>query len=191
MTDLLDLLDDMLAPAPTAPFGFTLSTDFTPAEFEYAYERRAKRDGQLGVAVWSHQWHATWCGPTRTTGAHPCASLTVSLRCQHEGTNRCHCVKSFLYRIYCHSCAWWTPVRTDENLIAEDYHDHCWPGWRDLPIDKPTESRTKKWTPLPRDEQWTTPGAPILTARTGLGTRHVPDRSPWGGYDLGIPVDSD
>src|SRR5690606_28014897 len=27
-------------------------------------------------------------------------------------------------------------------------------------------------------------GAPIITQRSGLGTRHVPRRSPWGGYDL-------
>lgn len=27
------------------------------------------------------------------------------------------------------------------------------------------------------------PGAPVITER-GTGTRHVPCRSPWGGYDL-------
>lgn len=28
------------------------------------------------------------------------------------------------------------------------------------------------------------PGAPIITERRPYGTRHVPSRSPWGGYDL-------
>lgn len=45
-----------------------------------------------------------------------------------------------------------------------------------------------------RQERWTEKvaelygdqelGTPIITARPGSGTRSVPGRSPWGGYDI-------
>ena len=80
--------------------------------------------------------------------------------------------------------------------MVEAWHDHAFPGWRQLPI-LPAKLRgqmgTRKMTP--KLEEWLeanyppefrVPGAPILTDRGGSGTRHVPEYSPYGGFDLSV-----
>ena len=80
--------------------------------------------------------------------------------------------------------------------MVEAWHDHAFPGWRQLPI-LPAKLRgqmgNRKMTP--KLEQWLdanyppefrVPGAPILTDRGGSGTRHVPEYSPYGGFDLSV-----
>jgi hypothetical protein len=42
----------------------------------------------------------------------------------------------------------------------------------------------KKWITEPYPKSMQVAGAPIITERRPYGTRHVPGRSPWGGYDL-------
>jgi hypothetical protein len=34
-------------------------------------------------------------------------------------------------------------------------------------------------------------GAPMVTARKEMGSRHVPGRSAWGGYDMGRVVEAE
>lgn len=92
----------------------------------------------------------------------------------------------------CESCDW-HQVNVGENTAVESWHDHAVPGWRELPI-VPAHIPLSDGTKLTRTaEAWSSDhypieaqfeGAPIITQRSGLGTRHVPGRSPWGGYDL-------
>lgn len=67
----------------------------------------------------------------------------------------------------------------------EAWHDHAMPGWRDLPV-RPSGLKAaalEAWLDA-YPSGWKRPGAPIRTVRDPHGTRHVPGRSPWGGYDL-------
>lgn len=129
-----------------------------------------------------HPAHLALLGPAlhasrRDAGAHPIQVVSAHLECCHRRGAECQCVgraDPIVYRAYCGSCRYWTPVSVDENGAAEAIHDHCWPGWRELPIG----------TDASRDEHWSQPGAPVITARSRYGTRHVPGRSPYGGYDL-------
>ena len=93
----------------------------------------------------------------------------------------------------CSVCSW-QAITDDENTAVEAWHDHAMPGWRDLPT-LPSKLRghmgTRKMTPALEawfdanyPENFRVPGAPILTDRGGSGMRHVPDYSPYGGFDL-------
>ncbi|WP_336661142.1 DUF6349 family protein, partial [Leucobacter sp. MMO-4] len=42
----------------------------------------------------------------------------------------------------------------------------------------------REWVEANYPAHWQQPGHPIITERGGVATRHVPDASPWGGYDL-------
>lgn len=108
------------------------------------------------------------------------------------------------YRGHC-PCGWRGPTRDDEQTATEDAHDHAWPEWRTIPPcpNQPAAAamgdrkKQEKWYAACRvvaaaeyPESWLVPGtkdvrpgAPIVTIRD-VGTRHVPDRSPWGGYDM-------
>lgn len=92
----------------------------------------------------------------------------------------------------------WRPTGTSENHAIEDAHDHAWPGWRDLPTvpripesgtTKRDRDRAAKWietvnTAYP--DGWLEAGGPIRTDRIAPGRRHVPARTPFGGYDLAV-----
>lgn len=185
MFDLLDLLDVITADPSTFPEGFTTATTWTPSELDQGYEARGRRaifetGDQLGVAYWSHCWH-TFAGSPAPQGAHPIVVVHAYLGCRgHRGVD-CQCVRpeqGFVWRSWCGQCERWSAIHTDEDAAVREMHDHCWPGWQALPVG-PTS---------PRDEHWTQPGAPIITARKH-GRRSVPGRSPFGGYDLAAEGD--
>jgi hypothetical protein len=106
------------------------------------------------------------------------------------------------YRGACLFCGWvsWRdhPMsERDENGAAEDAVDHAWPGWRELPVvpelpyaegpaatSKAQATWLKKVQPL-LPPGWLEAGGPIRTLRGKNGDRHVPARTPWGGYDMG------
>jgi hypothetical protein len=79
-------------------------------------------------------------------------------------------------------------------VAVEAWHDHAWPGWRDLPIlpltpqtdrtDKGTSKRARAFFEAEYPTEFQQSGAPVITQRSRFGTRHVPNYSPWGGYDL-------
>lgn len=147
-------------------------------------------------------WHESMTGRNGLNGPHPSFIYTADPGCAHwreaavEQRKRgyCQCVgNGLLYRAYCGGCDWWTPIQAGENQAAEAYLDHCWPGWRDLPV---LESKTKGYDyvytfPSDYPGDWTTPGAPIRDCRgtTKSATRHVPGGSPFGGYKVGILQD--
>ena len=101
------------------------------------------------------------------------------------------------YRGACLGCGWVAEdERETENGGAEDAHDHAWPGWRWIPEvprppsgegprerDKARERWEAKAAPL-LPPGWLHGGGPIRTLRTAPGTRHVPQATPWGGYDM-------
>lgn len=87
----------------------------------------------------------------------------------------------------------WHVIASDENAAVEAWHDHSFPGWRDLPV-VPARLRStdeirlskaaRKWIEQHYPASMRVVGAPVITERNGAGTRHVPGRSPWGGYDM-------
>ena len=126
---------------------------------------------------------------------HTFELVTADLRCEPwkrpEPRDDCCCVGDLTYQAICEPCGW-HGIAADENSAVEGSHDHALPCWRELPIvparlrgiDKIGLSKAaRKWI----EEQYTAAmqiaGAPVITER-GIGTRHVPGRSPWGGYDL-------
>ena len=141
-------------------------------------------------------WRESHTGSNGLNGPHPSFTYTADLRsCGHERyrtvsereANPCLCLSGFLYRIYCSGCDWWTGVADDENGVAEAYLDHCWNGWRELPVIESTMKPNGGYTyHFPRDypEAWKAPGSPLKECRgeTKYGTRHVPSGSPYGGY---------
>lgn len=80
----------------------------------------------------------------------------------------------------------------DENAAVEDYLDHAWPGWRDLPPvpkcpDHQGVRTIEAWfeaTALVLPDGWLADGGPILTHRGASGHRHhLAGRGPWQGID--------
>lgn len=207
MYDLLDLLEDITRPTydGPAPLGFT-SRYFTPDELLAARAELARVRSE-----WSkdHPTFGTWMLGI-TTGwcdiapGHRLCMLQTDLRCrcsfpylvaEWEKIGPCSCVGDLLYQANCPDCRWHHIGSESEVVLA--WHDHAWPGWRDLPV-LPAKLRgqmgTRKMTP--KLEAWLdanyppefrVDGAPILTDRGGVAGRCVPGYSPFGGFD--IPAD--
>lgn len=155
-----------------------------------------ERTEESRVAMWE-EWGIRWAPGSGAFGWEPpeiggrcrATNLDRDLR-DHDG--------DLEYRGACLGCGWVSEtIRDDENGAVEDAMDHCWPGWRDLPIvDKPpddhgeSKAATKqraawiKRVGIAYPEGWLESGGPIRTARESMGTRHVPGRTPFGGYDL-------
>lgn len=168
------------------PRAFTDSTKFTAAELADAYEAWADENGRFDCVRRSRMWHPAFCEPFGVDQPHSAWVMQADLRCDHYGETCC-CVTGYLYRVYCPDCQWWTQPTEGEGGAVRSYHDHCWPGWRELPVlTRPNLDRKPK---LPSDypQEWQVPGAPIRTHRTGIGTRNVPGYSPFGGYDMTDP----
>lgn len=206
----LDLLDLIPAEVPP-PIDFTGLTGFTvtvtdPDELDRIAEAWWKAHHGLPHDQWRSfpGWHESPTG--RSAGKdnpHPTFMYCADLRCKHwltatsvqRGLGPCSCVGNggLIYRAYCSACDWWTPISNDENAAVEAHLDHCWAGWETLPvIGAPPGPDAKKFK-IPGDypAEWQVPGAPIKTWRTGYGTRHVPMRSPFGGYDVGVLKESE
>lgn len=135
-------------------------------------------------------------GASRNTARSAPAGTIPALHCDHYD-NQCSCVGGGVYRGACLHCTWEGPLRDEENTAAEDAHDHAWPGWRDLPLvprrpdaavtRKQTSSALRRWIDQVNavyPTGWLESGGPIRTRRHTVGTRHVPNRTGFGGYDL-------
>ena len=147
----------------------------------------------------SHAWHSNDTPFTNAQPTDACrpAVLTAALHCDHYDRD-CLCVgRGGVYRGACLHCTWEGPLRDRENSAAEDAHDHVWPGWRALPLvpRRPdTASNSQKTSAALRNwiahvnaiypAGWLESGGPIRTLRTTYGTRHVPNHTGFGGYDL-------
>ncbi|WP_298944598.1 DUF6349 family protein [uncultured Microbacterium sp.] len=214
LSDAIDqlLAEDKIAGLPAwegTPLGFT-SRYYSAADLDAAAERRALVDA---TKPWhdrtQHGWRADYCGVRAQFGTHTIATYTADTRCLwdyhqlQEGQRPrlvseripCECIGGLLHLIVCDTCElhW---IHEDENAVVEAWNDHAYPGWRNLPI-LPAKLRgqmgTRKMTPKLEEwfeanypAQFHVPGAPILTDRGGSGTRHVPEYSPYGGYDIAV-----
>lgn len=191
---LIHVADLQAAPAWAGPAPLHFTTDYyTPDELAAAFERWTFEHDRLGCIPASHMWHPaiTMDDANSLTPGHDLTVLSADLRCAHL-TERCHCVGQLLYRAICQTCRWHRDAT--EPQAVEAWHDHAWPGWRQLPAvpaeiatsdpsGRPTR-RLVAWLDQHQPDDWQTPGAPIVTERARHGTRHVPRRSPWGGFDL-------
>lgn len=193
-------IDDMVrqaaldrAPAwDGAPLHFT-SDYYQPEQHHAAMNRYILEHGHTG-AWGSHIWHATICDGDVLVPGHQLRMLSADLRCNHHGL-RCQCVGDLLYQGICTDCTWHT-IGTDENDPVEAFHDHALPGWRSLPVmpaktarllsehSRQARAATLAWVHDNHPSEWVFDGAPVLTTRGPIGHRHVPARSPLGGYDL-------
>ena len=203
MSDLLEELAEITREpyAGPAPLHFTLDY-YTPDELIAAHVE-ASRD-----RIRSHTWDAGittgWCAKAP---AHSLCVLTSDLRCrcsfaflaaQWQASDKCQCVGDLLSQSDCPECRWHA-IGT-EAAVVEAWHDHAWPGWRDLPVmphamrphgggmgTKNKErgvTKARDWVEANYPPEWQVDGAPVLTERVQYGTRHVPYYSPWGGFDL-------
>lgn len=163
------------------------------------FEQWVAEYGNFGCKRLSHGWRPTYTSfrgdrPEPTDRCRPIL-LDAELRCDHYGDS-CLCVGDLLYRAACLHCTFEGTIRDCENAASEDAQDHCFPGWRDLPIvaqvpeygsgasgkKAMTNWIAKVETLYPTG--WLQEGGPIRTRRTAPGTRHVPLRTPFGGYDM-------
>lgn len=197
--DLLDLLVEIEAGPLVAPPRYTTEV-FPPHELERAWDAWVQENGRLGSVYRCHQWRPD---PLRSdaqaeASGHAYLSLVAWLGCdfksQHgpEQNEMCQCVGKAVRRAWCEPCAWASPiVGTAAEAIAA-WHDHAWPGWRDLPVlGKSVPFDTKaaaRWAAQHIGDTypatWMCPGAPVVTYRGEFGQRDVANRSPWGGFDL-------
>jgi hypothetical protein len=149
----------------------------------------------------SHGWRDEIGGHGFGRGRVPCSdvcppiTLVADLRCNHY-EHDCCCVGDLVYRGACLHCDWEGEIRDDHNGAVEDAQDHAWPGWRDLPIvprrpEPGTNARQMaamaRWVGdvnAVYPDGWLEGGGPIRTVRGYYGTRHVPNHTGFGGYDL-------
>lgn len=213
MEALFDLADfePKLTYRGRAPLNFTRDY-FHPDELEAASRWLRYEEGlSFGSAVGSiHTWTlgitTAWCVP-EGTAAHSLCMLYCCLDCfgidghgidydhhrdyplapEEVGRRpmRCACVGGTLHQAVCTVCEW-HHIGVTETEIVEAWHDHAFPGWRQLPVAPASLSGKgmAKWLSESYPPDWQVPAAPILTMRQGFGTRHVPGRSPWGGFDM-------
>ena len=188
--DLFAAIEDAKidAPAPTIYGSPTRGLAGRAAEFEAWREAH----GSFGSIGRSHAWTVNITCPEAATQRCQPTVLSADLRCDCDRHDRGSCVGELMYRGACRHCDWEGEPREDENSAAEDGCDHAWPGWRDVPVVTAVpEERNKRaaWIERTTDiypDGWLEDGGPIRTRRTGHGTRHVPGRAPFGGYDLAV-----
>lgn len=179
-----------------APLHFTTAYH-SPDDLDAAFEHWQFLHAHDKTHVNSRMWHRSITVPENGQVAdHGFVLYTTDLRCEpwkhtdmHEG---CACVGELMYQAICEPCEW-NGITDSENVAVEMWHDHALPGWRELPIvpsrlrlmDKDKLSKSaRQWIAEHYPKSMQVLGAPIITERRPYGTRHVPGRSPWGGYDL-------
>lgn len=220
---LFEMADFFAPPEPTydgiAPLHFTAEY-FHPDDLELANRWMINRRDRLGLkAVSTRTWRMAaamgWAVPEGPM-EHSLCVMNCSLSCFNPPTHdvdrssewwpgkrlyTCQCVQGTLYQAICTACRW-NFIGDSEGAAVEGWHDHAFPGWRNLPIIpagirpfgggmNPTNTARDKAAIQARDwfeknypDEWKRPFAPILTERSGIGTRHVPSYSPWGGFDM-------
>jgi len=163
-----------------------------PGDFEAMYNQKKAWHAEYHVDKGNWRPYRGWTSNQfdGKDSAHLAESFDADLRCQHSRRRECSCVGSLVYRVYCHGCGHWTGIHADENLAWEEHLDHCWPGWRDLPVlESKQVGYGYKWD-IPADypTPFQQPGAPIRDCR-GSGPfagRHVPRSNQFGGLKVAV-----
>lgn len=195
--DLADFEREAVAATPWHGAPLTYTTDYyTPEELRAAFERYRAERGDFGCIPRSHMWHPAYPGQgDRTvTEGHELHIFHADTRCResdHDHT-AAPLPDDLTSQGICPACRWHMIDRS-EGAIVEAWHDHAMPGWRELPVlpgklarfDSPKRiAAVAAWIAENYPPAWQRLGVPILTERGPYGTRHVPGRSPLGGYDL-------
>lgn len=184
-------------------FQFTTSY-FSVAEHEAMFARRKLEDYHYSKA--RHTWGPALCMdlPGATVDGHTFTAYTADLRCtcsfgyrtvtEFEDAGGCQCPGTLLTKAVCDGCSW-HHIGTESQAV-EAWHDHTFPGWRELPMfpvklrgsmgSRELTAKREAWLEENYPERYRTPLAPILTSRQKFGTRHVPAYSPYGGFDLAV-----
>lgn len=203
-----DVLEEEKRERP-APCLYQTGTARGPAARQLEWEAWLAEYGHGSAYARSHAWRVnTTCPDTPTDRCQPTV-LTCDLSAP-RGYPPPTCGghdRSQLFRGACRrpGCLWEGPEResragSGENPAAEDALDHAWPGWRDLPAapglpriqsgtSKADLRALARWAGQVTaiyPQGWLEAGGPVRTLRTGRGTRHVPDRTPYGGYDMAV-----
>jgi len=207
MYDLLDLLEDITRPAydGPAPLGFT-GRYFTPDELLAARAELARVRGGWSkdhptFGAWSLGITTGWCG---IAPSHRLCILQADLRCicsrpylvaEWEKIGPCSCTGDYLYQANCPDCSWHS-IGTSETDVVIAWHDHAWPGWRDLPVlpaklrgqmgTREMKPKLAAWLEANYPPEFRVDGAPIVTDRGGVAGRAVPGYSPFGGFDIAV-----
>lgn len=178
------------------PLHFTMDY-FAPAELDAAFEHWCFLNGHFDSIARSHLWHRlVQLREHVELGEHSIDTFTADLGCataQHRDLDEnCSCVGGLIVQAICEPCGWHA-LADNENAAVEGWRDHAIPGWRKLPIvparirvrnEKGLTKQAQEWIADNYPLEIQVPGVPIITKRSRYATRHVPNYSPWGGYDL-------
>jgi|ThiBio_1000_plan_1041568.scaffolds.fasta_scaffold00807_15 hypothetical protein len=194
--DLFAAIEEAKVDAPAPSIYGSSTRGLAARAAEYLAWREAH--GSFGAYGRSHAWTVCLTCPDTPTARCQPTVLSADLRCDCDRYEECSCVGDLMYRGACRHCDWEGEPRDRENAAAEDACDHAWPGWADVPVVSPVPESPKgraAWVERAVElypAGWLEDGGPIRTARSGYGTRHVPSRTPFGGYDLAVvDVDED
>lgn len=177
----------------TARLAFTLDV-LTPEEMEHAWSCWTLINGNTSSAHAFHQWAVDEVSSTPHMSGHECTTTYAYLGCgtspsHHTPERSCSCVGGDVYRTVCAPCGWASDVLAREDEAIWAWHDHAWPGWRELPVVEHVLT-ARNWVRRVEDAYpvgWGILGAPMITDRTGRADRSLPGRSPWFGWDLAAP----
>ncbi len=203
--DLFDMLEEEKLERP-APCLYQTGTAVGLIARLAEFDAWAEEHGRFGCVVRSHGWCA-WELPIGIKMDRSNENFLLD-RCEpailaadlREPNPSCDCDGPLLYRAVCRGrgCIWESAVYPRESTAVEDGMDHAWPGWRDLPVI-PAPPRYLNGAHRERAEAawlakaagaypvgWIEAGGPIRTQRPKHETRHVPNWTPFGGYDMAV-----
>lgn len=177
-----------------APLGIT-TEHHASEDLDAAFDRWVLEHGHHGSVYRSRMWHRSRFSSMPDNlelNGHRLSMFKLEVSCfQHY--NGCSCVTVSASRFVCDNCSISEDAST-EQAVVELMHDHATPWWRELPpVPHHARQRDAQGRPSPVMIDWLTsnypehartPGSPIITFRNGVGTRHVPGASPYGGYDI-------
>jgi hypothetical protein len=159
-----------------------------------ALERWAEEHQRFGYLKRSRMWHPNTYAGGAPGDDHTCHVLVAECRTLREGEPRdlpAHVPEAYMHQALCEPCRWHI-IDPSERVVVEAWHDHAFPGWRDLPIVPHGLSEKKRDAWITEQYGDRPEGHPIRTERpSAMACRHVAGRSPWGGFDLGYHPDKD
>lgn len=192
------------------PLGYT--TDYyTPTELDAALDRWRTQYGHHGCYPFSHMWHPDLCDQPLILEHHQLHLYNADGRCDlhiygvaspgRDQADHDHSANplpgQLMTQSNCPACRW-HHIDPSERKVVEAWHDHAFPGWRELPVlptklarnrgEKKTNAKILDWALAHYPTSFQINGAPIITERNSDATRAVAGRSPFGGYDLAHPT---
>ena len=185
-----------------APLHYT--TDYyTPQDLADAFDRYIAENGNFGCVPRSHMWrYSTRIG--EAPAAHVVRDGHELWRFDADGScdQRDHHHEDgdlpgrYMYQAICPPCGW--HAIGGETEVAEAWHDHAMPGWRDLPMipakisamsdEKRRRLALDTWLLTHYPLAWQREGSPIFTARKNGGMRAYQVGYPYNGYNFGREV---